>query len=124
MNEKEIVSCSESTIALSTMLDEYMPAYRGIIRLDKHPATGKVCSHMIAVRQFFADGAFWEYCDSDGVWMTIFAHNNNHDAQLACLFNGICSCEFYVGEKRALDPKDAKNKGNSEAVMVDDLEYT
>ena len=50
MNPCEIVSCAHSTIALTTSLDEHMGAVRGIIRFDKHPASGFVSSHMIAVR--------------------------------------------------------------------------
>ena len=60
---------------------------------------------MIAVRQFFANGAFWEYCDLDGVWLPIMAHENNYDPKLAFMFKSICSCEFYVGKK--LDTMDA-----------------
>ena len=50
MNIDEFVSCTTSTIALTTMLDEHMPTYTGIIRLDQHPASGYISSHMLAVR--------------------------------------------------------------------------
>ena len=59
MNVHEIVSCAFSTIALTHMLDEHMGARRGIIRFDKHPASGQVSTHMIAVRQYFARDSFW-----------------------------------------------------------------
>ena len=34
MNIDAFVSCTTSTVALTTMLDEHMPTYTGIIRLD------------------------------------------------------------------------------------------
>ena len=50
MSIPEIISCADSNIALTFLLDEEMQAYSGIIRLDKHPALGYVSTHMVAVR--------------------------------------------------------------------------
>ena len=98
MNPQEIISCADSTMALTTMLDEKMGAITGIIRFDKHPATGFVSTHMVTVRQFFVTDSFWEYCDSDGVWVAVEPGQDHFNAHLHSLFEGVCSCEFFIAD--------------------------